>query len=95
MVRKGEIGLRQIKRDWPHHVALRAEDLRGPANSMPKHVLAKELEAAPMPYHLNRDDGEFVVFCFLTVEAAQTFAERFGGELMPVVEDKPGRRRRR
>jgi hypothetical protein len=31
MVRKGEIGLRQIKRDWPHHVALPAKALRGPA----------------------------------------------------------------
>jgi hypothetical protein len=83
MTRKGEITERQIRRDWPHHVALPAEALRGTANSMPKYVLAKELEAAPMPYHLQRDGREFVVFCFVTAEAAQAFAERFGGELLP------------
>jgi hypothetical protein len=92
MVRKGEIGIRQIKRDWPHHVALPAEALRGPANSVPKYVIAKELEAAPMPYHLSRDNQDFVFFCFPTAEAAQAFQARFGGELLPMV-DEPHRRR--
>jgi hypothetical protein len=80
--RKGELTERQIRRDWPHHVALPVEALRGASSSMPKYVLARELKAAPMPYHLNRDGREFVVFCFLTAEAARTFAERFGGELL-------------
>jgi hypothetical protein len=32
------------------------------------------------------------VFCFPSQEAARAFAERFGGELLPVV-DEPRRRR--
>jgi hypothetical protein len=31
-------------------------------------------------------------FCFATAEAAQAFHDRFGGELLPVV-DEPRRRR--
>jgi hypothetical protein len=44
--RKGELTERQIKRDWPHHVALPAEALRGVANSTAIHGLVKELSGA-------------------------------------------------
>jgi hypothetical protein len=78
--RKGEITERQIKRQWPHHVALPADALRGAVNSIAIYAFAKELGGAPMPYHLQRDGRDLRVFCFATREAAQTFAERFGGE---------------
>jgi hypothetical protein len=80
--RKGELTERQIKREWPHHVALPAEALRGVVNSMAIHGLVKELAGAPMPYHLKRGGQDLRVFCFKTAEEALAFAERFGGELL-------------
>lgn len=81
--RKGEITDRRIRRDWPHHVALPVEALRGAANSMPIYDRVKELGGAPMPYHLVRDGRDYRVFCFKTAEDAQAFADRFGGERLP------------
>jgi hypothetical protein len=83
MAHKCRVTISQIKRDWPHHVALPAEVVRGVTN-MPMYVLAKELGGAPRPYRRERDGREVVVFCFTTAEAAQAFAERFGGEILPV-----------
>jgi hypothetical protein len=80
MTRKGEITLPEIKRKWPYHVALAADKVRGAVNSQIVWSFAETLSAAPRPYSLRRDDGEFVVFCFARAEDAQAFAERFGGE---------------
>jgi hypothetical protein len=95
MVRKGEIGRRQIERQWPHRVELPSEAVRGAENSAATFGLAKELGGAPYPLSDFRDDRHFTVFHFQTTEAAQAFAERFSGKVLPLVEDKPGRRRRR
>jgi hypothetical protein len=92
MTRKGEIGRRQIQRQWPYRVELPAEAVRGTANSAATFGLAKELGAAPYPLSVLHGDHYFTVFHFETAEAAQAFHERFGGELLPVVEE---RRRRR
>jgi hypothetical protein len=81
--RKGEITEKQSRRQWPHQVALPAERVRSATISVPIYGLAKTLGGAPRPYHLRRDDHELVVFCFATMEAAQVFLGRFGGDLLP------------
>jgi hypothetical protein len=62
--RKGEITLPDIKRHWPHHLALPADKVRDVANSNIVWSFAAGLSAAPRPYFVRRDDAEFVVFCF-------------------------------
>jgi len=81
--RKGEVTVPEIKRKWPHHVALSADKVRGVMNSQVVWSFARTLSAAPRPYALRRDDGDFVVFCFVKPEDAQAFAEQFGGERLP------------
>jgi hypothetical protein len=82
---RGGIAQSPLDRPWPHQVALPAESLRGAENSVPVYALAKELAGELRRYRLERDGRDVVVFCFATAEAAQTFAERFGGEVMPMV----------
>src|SRR5258708_7152755 len=52
--RKGEITLPEIKRHWPHHVALSADKVRGVMNSHIVWSFAQSLSAAPRPYSLHR-----------------------------------------
>jgi hypothetical protein len=57
--RKGKITLPDIQRHWPHHVAVSADKVRGVMNSQIVWSFAETLSAAPRPYSLRCDDGEF------------------------------------
>jgi hypothetical protein len=91
--RKGEITQRITMRWWSHQVALLTEAPRGAENNIPIYALAKELAGEPRRYLLERAGRDFVVFCFGDLAHAQVFAERFGGEVLPVEPPRGPQRR--
>jgi hypothetical protein len=82
-LRTGKIIRARLQREWPYHVALSVDKVRGLMNSEIVHDGAAALSAAPMTYSVRRDDLDFVVFCFAKPEDAEAFSERFGGKRLP------------
>ena len=80
---KGEITRSHLHRQWPYHVALSGEKVRGAKNSETVRGFANTLSVAPLTYSLRRNAFDFVVFCFAAPVDADAFCQHFAGERLP------------
>jgi hypothetical protein len=77
--RKGELTGSRIDREWPHRVALPADQVMG-ANHSVTHDFCRGLSLCPRGHSVLRENTTYIVFCFADAEHADLFRERFGGE---------------
>jgi hypothetical protein len=77
--RKGELTAGRIDREWPHQIAVPAEQLLG-KNYAIVEEFCRTLSLCPRGHSVIRDDVSYRVFCFADAAHATLFRERFGGE---------------
>src|SRR5712671_1666006 len=77
--RKGEITPSTIDREWPHQVALPADQVAGKNYSITQN-LCRGLSLCPRGHTVRRDNITYTVFCFADPAHADLFRERFNGE---------------
>lgn len=83
--RKGELTIAKLQRASRHSVALPARRFAVSRTARPCGAFAGTLSVAPLRYLERRaDSAVFVVFCFKRPDDAQVFAERSGGERLPL-----------
>jgi hypothetical protein len=85
--RKGEITRGDLKRKWPHRVALPGRKGADLTNSEVMFCAVGALSATPLTCSLRRDDSDFAMVCFVKPGDADPFAKRFGGERLPMTSD--------
>lgn len=78
MKRKDELSPARIDREYPHQVALPAEDCKGSRYEEIRAFCA-DLSLSPRGHSVVRDDDWWVVHCFAAAEDAERFRAQFGG----------------
>jgi hypothetical protein len=76
--RKGELTPARIDREWPHQVALAAEQVKRGNNAV-IHEFCRELSLCPRNHTVQRDDVTYIVFYFAEPSHAGRFRVRFSG----------------
>jgi hypothetical protein len=76
--RKGEVAQSDLKRKWPHRVALPPKR-RGLKNSEVICCAAGVLSATPFTYSISYDDSGVAVFCFAKPEDAEALPSASAG----------------
>ena len=79
--RKGELSKGAIDSQWPHQVALRADQSSG-SNWTTIREFRKELSLCSRGHPFYRDRIDFNVYCFAGRNHAELFCMRFEGELI-------------
>jgi hypothetical protein len=91
MRRKGELSPAMVDRDWPHQVAVPAEQCLGPSTAV-IHEFCKDLSLCPRGHSVMWEDKWYQVFCFKDSAHAARFMVRFGGETFDPRQRGRGRR---
>jgi hypothetical protein len=76
---RGAVSPRRLEREWPHQVAIRADQLLGERYHV-VHEFCRCLSVAPRGLSFRRGDIDYVVFCFAQLAHANLFRARFKGE---------------